>query len=453
MGVLPPRNPVDDYDELLIRIEGTGHRRTVLMRTGPDPNEVQGEFRGFVSSSEVTAALAGVSRAAQAYAMRGKPQDTLDPLREIGQKLFVSLFEGERGSLYRHALAMADSRGRGLRLALAADDAELAALPWEFLHDGQSFVNLSARTPVVRLRLPDVAQPPRELLPPATRLQMLAVIADVTDVNAGNVEPFRKYLEQLPATSSQLELTVLHGATPDRLYEALGKDHYHVLQFVGSGVDLAYGEQALLMMDGQGQPAPVRFSDLKMMLMGVDQPELRLVHLAACKSELLARALNELFPCTVGIRELITVRAAVAFTAGLLESILAGQSLVTAVSRGRQRVDVDYPGSREWGLPVLYLDTSAVNSRLLARAPAAWETLGPVATSKRAAEPAPAGAGRGKEWQKLQSLLSIRRKNLVVLQQRASVLGPGTTPQEIQAQIVQTSDEIAQLERQLEQMS
>jgi hypothetical protein len=57
-------------------------------------------------------------------------------VRDVGQALFTALLgTGEVAVCYRASAAVADQRGEDLRIVLRIDAPELAALPWEAMHD------------------------------------------------------------------------------------------------------------------------------------------------------------------------------------------------------------------------------------------------------------------------------------------------------------------------------
>src|SRR3954464_1007271 len=97
----------------------------------------------------------GELRLAGGGALRGGPAAgaaDADTLEQVGDELFRTVFQGELLKAFQGCLAKA-RRGPGLRIRLRLNDVpQLAELPWEYLYDaeGQGFLALSARTPVVR---------------------------------------------------------------------------------------------------------------------------------------------------------------------------------------------------------------------------------------------------------------------------------------------------------------
>jgi hypothetical protein len=92
--------------------------------------------------------------------------------------LFLALFEGGIGEIYRTASNQALSAGTGLRLRLIMRDAAVARLPWEFLYDPlrRDFVALSVQTSIVRQWQEPLPRPFRSKLFPDGRMSSLEML-------------------------------------------------------------------------------------------------------------------------------------------------------------------------------------------------------------------------------------------------------------------------------------
>src|SRR5215210_4949840 len=121
-----------------------------------------------LSADEIGRALASITQASQQWVTRGAILDTLDPLKEIGTRLFTCLFEGENGRLYQQSLSQAQAGGEGLRLRLEIDDPALAAIPWEALYDvyRQVFITLATDSQIIRERVHTRHAPLAAIEPP-----------------------------------------------------------------------------------------------------------------------------------------------------------------------------------------------------------------------------------------------------------------------------------------------
>ena len=294
--------------------------------------------------------------------------DTLDPVKDLGARLFMALFDSRLQRMYTEALARADSASRGLRLRLVIPCDELAALPWEFLFDTsgrQDFVSLFVRTPVVRQVETDL--PPLDPFKPP--LRVLFVMADVTGYL--EVQKELDHLEAVRTASSgiEMEIVTIRDASRQAFLEALEREKYHVVHFSGTGIawgaksGTSFEEQSLVLMNsGGGKLSPdagiavnqlVSAEQLQQALAG--QNELRLVYLSACKTDWLAWKLAPSVPAVIGMRGDPSVNGCISFTEGMYTAILAGQPLDAAVSLGRERMNRQSPGVREWGLPAFYM--------------------------------------------------------------------------------------------------
>jgi hypothetical protein len=137
-----------------------------------------------------------------------------------------------------------------------------------------------------------------------------------------------------------------------------------------------------------------------------------------------------------------------AFTESLYRGAVAGRPLEAAVTQGRQEIDLQNPGSREWGLPVFYLQAA---EGVLLSEPS--ETAGPAAVEEglglEALATPPPDPNRQREWKKLRLLLGVRERNLRALEeQEAAYRGPA--PELLRTQIAETKSEIERLEEELE---
>ncbi len=202
--------------------------------------------------------------------------DTASP-EQVGGELFRTVFQGELLKAFQGCLAKARG-GPGLRIRLRLNDVpQLAGLPWEYLYDaeGQGFLALSGRTPVVRYM--ELSEGISTLLvePP---LRVLAVIS--TPKGYRELAEADEEWRRLAATLEPL----LHGglieverlerptlaALESRLRSGLP---VHVLHFVGhGGFSELRGEGVLVFEDEDGKGVPVGGSSLAYLLQ--DHPSL-----------------------------------------------------------------------------------------------------------------------------------------------------------------------------------
>ncbi len=407
------------------------------------PNNAAWEaFRLPVSRDEVERSLDMVSRASQAYALRKGAADRLDPVRSIGEQLFVALFEGGREGFYWHMQQEADVELQGLRLRLEFDQPELAAMPWEFLHDGRDYLALSVASPVVRST--GLSQKPEpHPSSPGLRLLVLAASGGIADPfgSTCNVQSLVGAFDRLRSRFHDLfDYRLVWNPTPDRLFKEIAGGGFEMLHLVGKAGEGVPGTRLLWLSDQEDRRAAVDGEQLAAALS--QQPDLRAVYMNVCSDDSLALELAKSVPALLSLRRPMS-ETEVPFAETLYAGILAGQPLEVALTQARQEISTSRPGSREWGLPVLYLQ--AGDGRLFAppwqdemRRLASDVTRGVEETS----------SGESRERRKLQALLTLRRTNLQALEGQA--LSYNITPPTIQQEIEAQREEIARLEQELQ---
>ncbi len=186
-----------------------------------------------------------------------------------GQRLFAALFT-DPDLLRAWNVASGQSPQRCIRLWLDADTPELHALPWELLHDSQTFLAADAATPFSRY-LPGDA--PWGGLVVERPIRILAVISNPADL-AHNLAPLDVVAERALLTDALNDLAPTHfrleilefPVTPERLERALALGP-HVLHFVGYGVFNAHRQEAALyLQDDADNTQPVTDAQLSDML-------------------------------------------------------------------------------------------------------------------------------------------------------------------------------------------
>jgi hypothetical protein len=401
-------------------------------------------------TEEVEGALASVSgrSTTQSWVKRSGSEDLLDPMREIGQRLYAALFQGERARFLRRSLEEARSNSRiGLRMRLRTRDKGWASLPWEFLHDGQEFISLSPWSPVVRTVADADLLAPRPLHPP---LRVLAVTADAT----GNMQAQEELelLRQVAHYSADLKIRDVPQATREQFIQAVRAEDFDVLHFMGGARHFSDGHAALVLMrlDGQtiANTEPAQWVDAEVLkqLLG-SKPELRLVYLSTCHTETLAAELASVVPAVIGMLGLISAQACLDFARGVYTSLLDGVPLEVAVTGGRQAVNMRHSGSREWGLPVLYLQASD-GAFLVRQADEAG--VEEVLTADRGELPSkpPSDPDRYREWKKLKLMREIHERNLKELTAQVET-SLGKPLPFVESQIKETREQLEKLDQQL----
>jgi formylglycine-generating enzyme required for sulfatase activity len=296
-------------------------------------------------------------------------------LLELGQQLFHALFGQKAGEVYCRYLDKAAGR---LRLLLTIAQPELVRLPWEYLHNGKSFLGLDLQTPVVRgvVTTPWAVRSERPL-------RLLIVGASPLDQAALAVTEERRQIEEeLRQATKRGDIIIrrLDGEQMDRdLPQALLEFAPHVLHFAGHGQT-----DGLLLEGAGGRGLPVSGTGLRDLIANVKS--LRLVVLNACdlagikdkkRLSVAARLVQVGLPMAVGMQFAISDRAALAFSEGFYEALAQRLPLEAATAWARARISYYLGRGRdtvEWGTPVVYMaaapwkvDWEQVGARSLSR--------------------------------------------------------------------------------------
>ena len=286
-------------------------------------------------------------------------------VKELGSAFFDFLMAGEVRSLFYESKREAERDGRGLRLKLRVDAPELAALPWEFLHDPRTddYFSLASDTPLIRY-LP-IAQSPRPLMvtPP---LRILGMVASPNGYETLDVDLEKQRVERA-LTNLQadrlVQLTWLEGGSWRALQREMRRSDWHIFHFIGhGGFDKERDEGFLAFADEQGEAERIHASQLARLL---DKRSLRLVLLNACEgakggqydvfSSTAATLAQRSVPAVVAMQYAISDWAAVEFARSFYEALADGLPVDAAVTEARRSLSFARPNSVEWGTPVLYL--------------------------------------------------------------------------------------------------
>lgn len=433
---------------------------------------LEGQFTLAASPDRVEQIVGSIWNAADLRPVRKGQRETLNPVIELGQALYAALFSGPRETFFRQCQERAAAAGRDLRLQFALADARAAALPWEFLHDSRDFLALSGRTPVVRC----LADVPGNLPPAQTGLRVLALTADV-ETSRGRWKAMTHTLyDDLRKLNAHLTVTIIDDVTLPRLREAIVADPYDVVHFCGHADAAPPGFPALFfppdpaasveynalsrpdarttkifVADGTYRP-DYTYVGAEQFAQAIEPArDLKLICLDACNAAGLTYELarQTRIPAVYGIHSIISDESADSFIRGFLTQLLAGQTLTQAATEGRQEIDRRRPGSREWGLPVLY--TGFPDGQLVQSTWQAAYSGSNYGGSKGLPEAAPAvpGATVSRERQKLETWLSLKRKNLQALEEQLAASSYASP--DAQAQAASLREDIARLEAQLAQ--
>jgi hypothetical protein len=418
-------------------VKGDTYRAQIQVADG---EEFEIGFRLPINEDDAVRALASVPGANRIYAQRAVASESVDPIRRMGGVLFSSLFEGRSRSLYSRAKEQADADGKGLRIQIVTEEAGLIAMPWEFLHDGLDFIGLSVSSPIVR-RPPAVPVKP---FAPAPTARLLMIATSAGDLDAG---PLLADMKELAQSFPQVAITTVHDVSARQMADALRDDAYDILYLVGARAADTGDAQSLLLAGAGDKREDYQAVSARVLQSILARQNVRLVFLCAQQSDILARDLAAVVPSVIGIRGDIDAASARHFARGLLPSVLAGAAIEAAVTRGRQQVDIENPGSREWGLPVVYTQTSP-GTPLIARRREAATANGSdkAAASRQRLTPQQA------QRQMLDTRLTILMMNLEAIEKQRTA-SAGASSSYFDKQKGQLEREIAEVKGKLNHMT
>ena len=321
---------------------------------------------------------------------RGYLAADIVPWTGDGQTLFDTLLAD---STLRQAWAQARGQApqRRIRLRIDPAAAELHALPWEMLQEGQVMLSAHADTPLSRylpIALPwsgAVDQRP---------IRVLVAISNPVDLEERynlppvDVDTEREILASALSAASEdvaegeLELVFLDApVTPEQMENAL-REGYHVLHFVGHGAFSARrGQAALYMQNQDGTAQRVLDSDLVAMI-ARQSVRPQLVTLIACQSA--TRATADAFagmgpklvsagvPAVVAMQDVVSIDTARAFEAIFYRRLLEHGYVDQAVNEARSTLltagrsdaagmvtEGQYGQVQAWSLEPIYAEESA----------------------------------------------------------------------------------------------
>ncbi|MGH9222725.1 MAG: hypothetical protein ACRD2W_02740 [Acidimicrobiales bacterium] len=271
--------------------------------------------------------------------LRGTSADPTLLLREIGARLFATLFGSGLKRQYRQAIESASSH-RPLAVVISADNASLLGQPWELLCDqptrrSNEFLALSG-WPIVRA--PFAARPNPER-PGRPDLDVLVLTADLPHAVSRDTAAIRGR-----ATGpDDLELIDGADAEPGAVLERIAASPARVFHYAG----IADQRGPSLCLSGGAQ---LRAPELSAALQSM--PNLQLVVLNGSGTSAVAAQLAPHVPAVVGVRGQMRGEACSEFADALYGALASGQSVRASVCAGRQRVRYRFPQTRHWSLPV-----------------------------------------------------------------------------------------------------
>ncbi|MDD1707598.1 MAG: CHAT domain-containing protein, partial [Methanoregulaceae archaeon] len=218
-----------EYYDLSIRIQGNGD---ILVES-----KLEGQSRGRVNlqKSEIDPDIQLIDK----WDVEDK-----EILKDIGRKLYNSLFNAKISEHYGAIKGRAKLEGRGVRLRLNFfDKPEMATIPWEFLYDDSTNTFLSNDARIALSRYIDLPLGAQEIKPTTPPLKILLIISSPknlaplrSDDTGENDEEkiIREALKDL-IKSGDIEIDPLKDATIAKIAKTIEMKSYHVIHFIGHG--------------------------------------------------------------------------------------------------------------------------------------------------------------------------------------------------------------------------
>lgn len=290
----------------------------------------------------------------------------LELTRRFGNQLFQAVFKDQVLNSFRSSTDEAARQNRGLRVRLRMNEApELAALPWEYLHNPSlnEFLALGQDTPVVRYLELERRIPSLLVRAPLRVLMVVASPYGVAQLDSDS-EWNRLNAAVLPLQSNRkLILERLDGATLESLQRRLQGTEVHILHFVGhGGFDTHKQDGFLIFEDERGSQQTVTGRDLSVLLR--NHPSIRLAVINACDGArsssddpfagVAQTLVRQGLPAVIAMQFEISDEAAISFAHSFYGALADHYPVDAALVQARARIYVKSLGV-EWGTPVLFM--------------------------------------------------------------------------------------------------
>ena len=285
---------------------------------------------------------------------------------EFGKMLYHTVFSGELGEYFNKRSSEAQDNNHGFRISLRFADniPEIAALPWEYLHNGEDF--LVGRRNILLSRLPPEVKK-TETQPLNSVLRMLVIISGPDDPR---VSPLNTEKEQeiiLEAVDklqrdNKIKVDFTEDATFENVQGYLNEKEYHIVHFTGHGT----------LRDGKGylvfetEDRKVRLIDNKRLADLFSDMGIRLVVLSSCESargsnkeafgDLASMLSKRRIPAVIAMQYSVLDDVAIKFAYTFYSTIASGKPIDLALKEARIMMkDSEKSNGLDFATPVLYL--------------------------------------------------------------------------------------------------
>lgn len=300
----------------------------------------------------------------------GQKTTSVAHVAQYGHQLFRYIFgDGEAFDTYLQK--QVGDEPVELIIHLGLDAIPLWKLPWEYLHDGRSFLGLDERFRVSRLLGPLSTLTPQSAPAP---LRVLVAMPSPTDQPVLNYERELASIHEALSESIEngnVQLHVLFEATTPAIYDALQRYDYHVFHYLGQGrYDLEQRQGFLKVESEIGTSEWINAQEFADLIKGrglhlvvlqayQDAPVGMIDAFNEIASKALRRDIPEVLTVPIGLPQSLSQALQREFYAALG----SGSSALAAVQQIRQtfhRIDRTQDAKHrrfDWGMPILYRRT------------------------------------------------------------------------------------------------
>jgi len=287
-------------------------------------------------------------------------------LKGLGRELYQALFPNKINALFKATIAASQAKNDSVRLRLVFESPELAALPWEFLYDGDTNTFLANNTETVLSRYIDIPLPKKDIKATTSILKVLVVISTPTDLGtldvAGEEQLIREALKK-HIDNGQIELDVLTEATSRNIRRKLNENNYNVFHFIGHG-DFQNNKGYIVLVNEDGKANLL--DDEKFASFFLGNRNLGLVVLNCCRGAMVSA--NQTFagtvlnlvqkgiPAVVAMQYTILDSTAKLFADEFYSTLALGYPVDETIQKTRNAISQDVGfEKRDFATPTLYM--------------------------------------------------------------------------------------------------
>ncbi|HWT01992.1 MAG TPA: CHAT domain-containing protein [Pyrinomonadaceae bacterium] len=284
--------------------------------------------------------------------------------KQFGGQLYEALFQGEVRDLYQQGLGrVRGNNDAGLRIRLRIAPPELAALPWELLHDGDFFLATSTKTPLTRfIELRTAIKDLKTALP----IRVLIVIPEGSGLDtAGETHGVINALSEL---GGQVEYQILDkDVTRQAIRDKLRENQFHIFHFIGHG-EYSEDDQGCLILNSaeDGGPHPIGAEPFGLYFQ--NHPTTKLVILNSCEGAQVSatkplagmapQIINTGVPAVIAMQYSIPDDVAKLFAREFYAELCRGPNrgrVDAAAASARLSICQDFDETNDFAIPVLFM--------------------------------------------------------------------------------------------------